>query len=104
MMKAIDKSNSPLWVRILVWILVAGLMAASAVGIAAIIISGISGWEEAGQQQPIVITADDLDPEILEQLLQQQQMMEQEEAGQAEGAEGAEQESPPAPDEGEDDE
>ena len=103
MIKAIDKSNSPLWVRILVWVLVGGLMAASAVGIAAIIISGISGWEEAGQQQPIVITADDLDPETLEQLLQQQQEMEQE-AAQAEGAEGTEQESPPAPDEGEDDE
>ena len=103
MMKAIDKSNSPLWVRILVWILVGGLMAASAVGIAIIVIEGISGWEQAGQPQPIVITADDLDPEMLEQLLQQQQEIEQE-AAQAEGAEGAEQESPPAPDEGEDDE
>ena len=103
MMKAIDKSNSPLWVRILVWILVGGLMAASAVGIAIIVIEGISGWEQAGQPQPIVITADDLDPEMLEQLLQQQQEIEQE-AAQTEGAEGAEQESPPAPDEGEDDE
>jgi len=103
MMKAIDKSNSPLWVRILVWILVAGLMAASAVGIAAIIISGISGWEEAGQPQPIMIPADELDPEILEQLLQQQQMMEQETVPDN-AEEGAEQESPPAPDEGEDDE
>jgi len=49
--KAIDKSNSPLWVKIMVWILAGGLMMASAVGIVAFVISGFSGWEEAGQQQ-----------------------------------------------------
>ena len=102
MMKAIDKSNSPLWVRILVWILVGGLMAASAVGIAAIVISGISGWEEAGQPQPIILTPDDLDlpPDELERLLEQMAEAEQEAALE----EGAEQDSPPTPDAGEDDE
>ena len=102
MIKAIDKSNSPLWVRILVWILVGGLMAASAVGIVAIIIMGISGWEEMGEEmrspQPIVITPDDLDlpPDELERLLEQMAEAEQEA--------GAEQDSPPTPDAGEDNE
>jgi len=49
--KAIDKSNSPLWVKILVWILAGGLMAASAVGIVGFIIAGFSGWEQAGIEQ-----------------------------------------------------
>lgn len=61
-MKAIDKSNSPLWIRILVWILVAGLMAAAvfmAVGV-------IMTWGD--EPAPMAISADDLPPEILAEL------------------------------------
>ena len=98
-MKAIDKSRSPLWVRILVWILVGGLMAASAVGIVAMAIMGLDGWEQAGQDpQPIILTPEDLDlsPEVLEELMERQQMAEQEA--------GTQQEDLPAPDADESDE
>ena len=66
-MKAIDKSASPLWVRILVWILVAGLVAGTLV-IAGATIFG--GWVQ--EEVPMQISVDDLPPEILEQLQQQQ--------------------------------
>ncbi|MCL2437570.1 MAG: hypothetical protein FWE26_00780 [Coriobacteriia bacterium] len=61
-MKAIDKGNSPLWVRILVWILVAGLLAAGvfmAVGV-------FMTWDD--EPAPMTITADDLPPEVLADL------------------------------------
>jgi|GEM_PF-3523079 len=60
-----------MWVKVLVWILVGGLVLASVVGVFAI---AIHGWTQPAQQ-PVTITADDLPPEILEQL--QQQMDEQ---------------------------
>jgi len=65
-MKAIDKSASPLWVRILVWILVAGLVAGTLV-IAGATIFG--GWVQ--EEVPMQISVDDLPPEILEQFQQQ---------------------------------
>jgi len=62
-MKAIDKSSSPLWVRILVWILVAGLVAGTLVIAVATI---VDGWTQ--EEVPMQISAEDLPPEILQQL------------------------------------
>ncbi|MCL2379863.1 MAG: hypothetical protein FWC81_03665 [Coriobacteriia bacterium] len=71
-MKAIDKSSSPLWVRILVWILVVGLVAAA-------IFAAVAVFLEWGNEpefmpgEPIMIEdIDNLPPEILEQLNQMQ--------------------------------
>jgi len=69
-MKAIDKSSSPLWVRILVWVLIGGLVA----GTLAVAIMTIAQWDAEPQfdpNEPIMISPEDfgdLPPEILEQL------------------------------------
>jgi len=65
----IDKGNSPLWVKILVWILAGGLMLASAF-MAVVTIQQLiaNDGQMAQQNQPITITPDQLSPEILEQL------------------------------------
>jgi len=76
-MKAIDKSSSPLWVRILVWILVAGLIAGTLVIATATI---IGGWVQ--EEVPMQISAEDLPPEILQQL--EAQMAEEAAASQGE--------------------
>ncbi|MCL2402661.1 MAG: hypothetical protein FWC86_00240 [Coriobacteriia bacterium] len=78
MVKAIDKSNSPLWIRILVWILVAGLMAA-AVFMAIGVITSIATWGDP--PPPMTITADDLPPEILAELEAQMAEANQNEGG-----------------------
>jgi hypothetical protein len=66
--KAIDKSQSPLWVRILVWILVGGLIAGTLVIAVATMMQLGGAWEDAGSPQPVVISPEDLPPEILAEL------------------------------------
>jgi len=92
----IDKGNSPLWVKILVWILVGGLIAAS-ITMAVGLFVNFAAWDE--DPQPITLTPDDLPPEILEQL-QQQQLEQQLQQEQGEGVDldadtGAEGEAAP---------
>jgi len=75
-MKAIDKSSSPLWVRILVWILVAGLV----LGTAVVAVMTIIQWNDApAPGETITINPEDLPPEILEQLEEMQRQQEQQE-------------------------